>query len=105
MSKKWKDKTKGGHRIVHIIDGEHNTAGVVDNDGVLAGRTWDVRGSTLFYGSEYDLVPAEPEVEYRLAELKFAAGQAHIYAGTRRPNIKLGFNAETGELLTAEVLK
>lgn len=101
--KKWKDTTKGGYKIlsIHGPDSSGRYAGaVVDDNGDYDGCVWDEGGNERVYGIHtFDLVPAEPEVEYEERSVSFL----------RLPTapvqtLKLGFDKDTGKLLTAEVI-
>lgn len=124
MTKKFRtDKTAGGHTILSLhgpdLLGEY--AGVIQLAGAMHGITWNKYGDASSgsfndtYGSG-NLVPAEPEIQYHTAYVKGLYGyedngnsvqlvRAHFCPGSfTAANLKLGFDAETGELLTAEVL-
>lgn len=65
---KWKDRTKGGCRILwreEITEGERKgwSCGVVEAGNIFHSAIWDEDGME-FENSTFNLVPAEPEVVY-----------------------------------------
>lgn len=118
MTKKFKtDKTAGGYTILsfHGPDKDGDYAGVLGRHGGLAGFTWNAEGHTTdgagkrdYAYDSCDLVPAEPVIEYRGCKVTRRGNYAPLVYEPSHPtdgNLKLGFDAETGELLPAEVLK
>jgi hypothetical protein len=123
MSKKWKNKTIGGIKIIFITppDEDGYSAGVTDGSGYsVVGVTWDPKGHAIAAGQlhptdpltkEFDLVPADPEVDYvygqamlitnarGLKELVLVDGGQGTLA---TDNLKLGF--VDGKLVSAEVI-
>jgi len=110
-AKKWKDTTKAGYKILQTITTSDGTltAGIVElTSGSEAIVRWDVNGKDKDYTDFFDLVPAEPEVEYFTdrAVITTASGINERFVqlmATGTPNLKLGFVG--GKLVSAEVLK
>lgn len=117
MSKKWKDVTKGGHKILFIAgpDIADDYAGVVESfTGGLFAINWDEHGKDRYTtdpewrDAKYDLVPAEPKIKYRYVTVGQPTSAGYAYTSNAYPvcdhysNLKLGF--VKGKLVSAEVL-
>lgn len=65
MTKFKTDFTAGGQKIIAVIgpDSDDGYAGVIEEDGILFGVSWDSDGQdcTNHGSDEYDLVPIEPK--------------------------------------------
>ncbi len=109
------DKTQGGYPILSIHGPDHigEYAGVIEDSSGYIAAQWGSRGTCYHvWGHNKDsaglaLVPVEPVIHYRYFAAKHAqvSGNDHGFGQDSRHHLKLGFDAETGELLSAEVLK
>ena len=111
MSKKWKDTTAGGFKVL-AVHGPKGTGHELEDGGWAAivstihgplAINYEEDGTPVRAHANYALVPAEPAVVYETAYV--FPGGINYSPMLRGPNLKLTFCKETRDLLTAEVLK